>query len=145
MYIYIYVYVCMNMYMYICNYTCSSTLVTGGEANISAWFNITWVYMNQKNNNNKISSKQYIYMILVNINACKYIIIRINISTYIYIYTHPIFNQMFQNHDTSEATAAGPLGPLAQGDWDGCARHDLRQTRLNPPKNGNFQRKYREI
>ena len=70
-------------------------------------------------------------MILVDINACIDIIIRININTYIntykyiYIYTHPIFNQMFQNHDTSEATAAGPL---AQGDWDGCARHDLRQT-----------------
>jgi len=69
-------------------------------------------------------------MILVDINACIDIIIRININTYINtyinIYIHPIFNQMFQNHDTSEATAAGPL---AQGDWDGCARHDLRQTR----------------
>ena len=47
--------------------------------------------MNQKNNN-KISSKQYIYMILVDINACIDIIIRININTYIntykYIYIH---------------------------------------------------------
>ena len=69
-------------------------------------------------------------MILVDINACIDIIIRININTYIntyiniYIYTHPIFNQMFQNHDTSEATAA---------------RSEADEG-LNPPKNGNFQR-----